>query len=88
MNCKISNMGIKLLNKFLTQETQITSRHLSTFNNKKIAIDISIYLYQFKKESDNWLSKLYRMCIIFRHHHIRPIFVFDGFERSEDKKKL
>ena len=27
------------------------------------------------------------MCIIFRHHHIRPIFVFDGFERSVDKKK-
>jgi len=80
-------MGIKLLNKFLAQETKTTSRHLSTFANKKIAIDISIYLYQFKKESDNWLSKLYRMCIIFRHHHIRPIFVFDGFERSVDKKK-
>jgi len=27
------------------------------------------------------------MCIIFRHHRIRPIFVFDGFERSIDKKK-
>jgi len=80
-------MGIKLLNKFLEQETKTNSRHLSTFANKKIAIDISIYLYQFKKESDNWLSKLYRMCIIFRHHRIRPIFVFDGFERSIDKKK-
>jgi len=80
-------MGIKLLNKFLAQETRTTTRHLSTFTNKKIAIDISIYLYQFKKESDNWLSKLYRMCIIFRHHRIRPIFVFDGFERSVDKKK-
>lgn len=87
MNYIICKMGIKLLNKFLAQETRTTTRHLSTFTNKKIAIDISIYLYQFKKESDNWLSKLYRMCIIFRHHRIRPIFVFDGFERSVDKKK-
>ena len=87
MNCKFINMGIKLLNKFLAQETRTTTRHLSKFANKKIAIDISIYLYQFKKESDNWLSKLYRMCIIFRHHRIRPIFVFDGFERSVDKNK-
>lgn len=87
MNCKISKMGIKLLNKFLEQETKRSSCHLSKFANKKIAIDISIYLYQFKKESDNWLSKLYRMCIIFRHHRIRPIFVFDGFERSVDKNK-
>ena len=87
MNCKISKMGIKLLNKFLEQETKRSRCHLSKFANKKIAIDISIYLYQFKKESDNWLSKLYRMCIIFRHHRIRPIFVFDGFERSVDKNK-
>jgi len=81
-------MGIKLLNKFLlSHQTTTKCRHLSTFANKKIAIDISIYLYQFKKESENWLSKLYRMCIILRHNRIRPVFVFDGFKRNVDKEK-
>ena len=76
-------MGIKLLNKFLGQNYNNVVNHLSKFKGRKIAIDISIYLYQFKRESDNWLSTLYRLCIILRHHRIHPIFVFDGFERSD-----
>ena len=83
-------MGIKLLNKFLGQtynESDSLQRHLSSLRGKKICIDISIYLYKFKRESDNWLSKLYRLCIIIRHHGINPIFVFDGFERNDDKNK-
>ena len=82
-------MGIKLLNKFLGQiyDSNQTQRHLSSLRGKKICIDISIYLYKFKREQDNWLSYLYRLCIIIRHHGINPIFVFDGMDRSDDKIK-
>lgn len=85
-------MGIKLLNKFLAQNYVMktntdTRRHLSNLRGKKICVDISIYLHLFKRESENWLSQLYRMCVILRHHGINPIFVFDGFERKDDKIK-
>ena len=85
-------MGIKLLNKFLEQnysniKANKSQRHLSSLRGKKICVDISIYLHLFKRESDNWLSKLYRMCVVLRHHGINPIFVFDGFVRKNDKIK-
>ena len=42
-------MGIHLLNRFLRTKNPkgIREVHLNTFKNKKIAIDISIYLYRY-----------------------------------------
>ena len=84
-------MGIKLLNKLLEEKyskATKTRRHLSYFKGKKIAIDTSIYLYNFKRSSDNWLRELYRMCIILRHYKIDVLFVYDGRLEMRRKKRL
>jgi 5'-3' exonuclease len=72
-------MGIRMLNKFLQDKckTSISCINLSELSGKRIAVDISIYLYKFL--SDNvFLENLYLMISIFREHKITPIFVFDG----------
>jgi 5'-3' exonuclease len=72
-------MGIRMLNKFLQDKckTSISCINLSELSGKRIAVDISIYLYKFL--SDNaLLENLYLMISIFREHKIIPIFVFDG----------
>ena len=72
-------MGIRMLNKFLQDKckTSISCINLSELSGKKIAVDISIYLYKFL--SDNaLLENLYLMISIFRENKITPIFVFDG----------
>ena len=50
---------------------------MSELSGKKIAVDISIYLYKFLSENV-LLENLYLMISIFREHNIIPIFVFDG----------
>jgi len=72
-------MGIRMLNKFLQDKckTSISFINLSELSGKRIAVDISIYLYKFL--SDNvLLENLYLMISIFRENKITPIFVFDG----------
>ena len=72
-------MGIRMLNKFLQDKCKasISSINLSELSGKKIAVDISIYLYKFLSENV-LLENLYLMISIFREHNIIPIFVFDG----------
>ena len=74
-------MGIKNLTKFLkTRYPQIFRQvNLSYFRDKKIAIDISIYICRFKvSHGVNWLDALMKMIICLRKHNIHCIFVYDG----------
>ena len=77
-------MGIRMLNKFLQDKCKksISCIKLSELSGKKIAVDISIYLYKFLGENA-LLENLYLMISIFRHHNITPVFVFDGKPPSE-----
>ncbi len=72
-------MGIHLLQTFITSrnDRSIKEMHLREFANKKITIDISIYLYRFK-EKGNLIENMYSMCSIFRYYNIHPLFIFDG----------
>ena len=91
-------MGIHLLQTFLMSlhDKSVKELHLSTLNEKKITVDISIYLYRFK-EMGNLIENLYLMCSIFRYYNIHPIFIFDGKslsikhdtinKRREDKRR-
>jgi flap endonuclease-1 len=81
-----NNMGIHLLNRFLRTKNPkgIKEVHLNTFANKKIAIDISIYLYRYASQ-DALTENILKMCNLFKSHKIRPLFVFDG--KSSDKKQ-
>lgn len=50
---------------------------LDTLKNKVIAIDTSILLYRFKKQS-HLIPKMFLFCTLLRRYNICPIFVFDG----------
>ena len=79
-------MGIRDLNKYLLQNchTSIKDIHLSELKNKKISVDISIYLYNFERNG-NLINKMYEMIDIFKFYNIIPVFIFDG--KPPDEKK-
>ena len=82
-------MGIRHLNKHLRDKCTESIRVLNTadLEGKRIAVDISIYLYKY--EGDNMLlENMYLMLSIFRHHNIIPIFIFDGKPPPEKKELL
>ena len=82
-------MGIKHLNRFLRTECSDSIKFVSIaeLSGKKIAVDISIYMYKF--HADNALiENIYLMLSVFRHYKITPIFVFDGKSPTEKKALL
>lgn len=82
-------MGIRHLNKHLRDKCPESIRvlNMADLEGKRIAIDISIYLYKY--EGDNMLlENIYLMLSIFRHHNIIPIFIFDGKPPPEKKELL
>jgi hypothetical protein len=84
-------MGIRYLNKYFREECKnsdaIKIISMSQLSGKKIAVDISIYLYKFVSE-DTLIENIYLMLAIFRHYNIIPIFVFDGHSPAEKKELL
>lgn len=68
-----------MLNRFLQSKCRdsISCIPLSSLSGKKIAVDISIYLYKYLSENA-LLENLYLMISVFREHNIIPIFIFDG----------
>ena len=84
-------MGIRNLNKYFKEECKnsdaIKLTHMSQLSGKKIAVDISIYLYKFASD-DTLIENIYLMLSIFRHYNIIPIFVFDGKPPAEKKDLL
>lgn len=90
-------MGIRYLNRFLKDNasSSIALCDLSMLEGKKIAVDISIYMYRFASDG-TIIENMYLMLSVFRYYNIIPIFVFDGKpppekyellqKRKEDKK--
>jgi flap endonuclease-1 len=82
-------MGIRNLNRYLRDNCPESIRciNLADLACKRIAVDISIYLYKY--EADNaLLENMYVMLSIFRHYNIIPIFIFDGKPPPEKKALL
>lgn len=80
-------MGIRFLNGFLKTNCSPAAIHLvnlSKLTGKKIAIDISIYLYKFSAEN-RLIENIHRMLVIFTHYKIIPVFIFDGKPPAEKK---
>jgi len=82
-------MGVKLLHTFLRSISHssrgIREITLDFLRNKKIAIDVSIYLYRYQSQS-MLIENIFKMCSIFREYNIQAIFVFDGEEKVERKR--
>lgn len=72
-------MGIRYLNRFLKENASPSIKlcNLSHLSGKKIAIDVSIYMYRFASD-DSLIENIYLMLSLFKHYNIIPIFVFDG----------
>ena len=82
-------MGIKNLNRFLRDNAKksIKFESISNLSGKKIAIDISIYMYKYASENA-LIENMYLMLSIFRHYNVIPIFIFDGKPPAEKKELL
>jgi flap endonuclease-1 len=82
-------MGIKHLNNFFRSECgdSIKVISIAELSGKKIAVDISIYMYKY--ESNEALTEnMYLMLATFRQYNIIPIFIFDGKPPAEKKALL
>jgi 5'-3' exonuclease len=85
-------MGIQGLTPFLKKfaPSAFSTVHLSTFAKKKIAIDISLFLYKYKVVyGEQWLSGILHMLSLLRSYSIHPIIVFDGeapLEKMEEQQ--
>jgi flap endonuclease-1 len=82
-------MGIRYLNRFLKDNASPSIKlcKLADISGKKIAVDISIYMYRYASEN-NLIENIYLMLSIFRHYNIIPIFIFDGKPPPEKKDLL
>ena len=72
-------MGIRYLNAFLKNSCTkgITDIHLEDLSGNTIAVDASIYMYQY--EMDNkLLESMTTLIDVLHSYHVKPIFVFDG----------
>lgn len=70
-------MGIQHLNRYLRDHVSNKAIHplsLQELSGKRIAVDISIYMYKFSSLVENF----YSMISLFNFYQIEPVFVFDG----------
>ena len=79
-------MGIRNLNRHLRDNCpdSIRCMNMADLSGKRIAVDISIYLYKYETENA-LLENMYVMLSIFRYYNIIPIFIFDGKPPIEKK---
>lgn len=79
-------MGIKHLNRFLKENSSTSMKfiNISEISEKKIAVDISIYMYRYASD-DKLIENMYLMLSVFRYYNITPIFIFDGKPPVEKK---
>lgn len=60
---------------------------MADLSGKRIAVDISIYLYKYEAD-DTLLESIYLMLAIFQKYNVIPIFIFDGKPPIEKRELL
>jgi 5'-3' exonuclease len=82
-------MGVKGLNRFITTNCKkgIKEMNIYQLKNRKIAVDINMYLYQYKLYS-TLIEGLYELMITLENFQITPIFIFDGDSPAEKQELL
>jgi len=78
-------MGIPKLNKLLLEKCSkqsIRKIHMESLYGKRIAVDISIYMYRFLADGD-FMEHVYLFLSIFKYYCIIPVFIFDGKPPAE-----
>ena len=82
-------MGVRMLNRYLREYSNDAMKQISIseLSGKKLAIDISIFMYQYKG-NNSLLENMTKMIMLFRDYHVVPIFVFDGTPPDEKMEVL
>lgn len=86
-------MGVKGLNKIIEKYAKeaFNPIHLSSYKYKKIAIDISLYMFKYKAIfGERWLVAFINLVICLRKNDIHCIFIYDSKappEKSAEKLK-
>lgn len=82
-------MGIKSLNQLLKKYDNIHNEiHISSYAYKKIAIDISNYMYKYKfTQGDNWISGFIQLIACLRRNNIHCVFIYDSPAPDEKKNE-
>lgn len=77
-------MGILKLKQELRSRGVLKPSKLSDFSGEYVAIDVMVYLHNFKSTSDDqWLYSFKNMIAALRNNNIFPIFVYDGVSPPE-----
>jgi 5'-3' exonuclease len=82
-------MGIKNLNRFIRDNCPDSIKCIPfvELSGKKIAIDISIYMYKYVGD-DSLVENMYLLLGVLKLYNIIPIFIFDGKPPDEKKALL
>lgn len=83
-------MGIKNLHKILEKHAPgvYKYKHISDFAYKKVAIDVSLYLYKFKATlGEKWLEGFLNMVVCLRKWDVHCFFIFDGTAPIEKREE-
>jgi flap endonuclease-1 len=83
-------MGIKNLHKILERYAPdvYKYKHLSEFAYKKVAIDVSLYLYKFKATlGEKWLEGFLNMVVCLRRWDVHCFFIYDGIAPIEKREE-
>jgi 5'-3' exonuclease len=91
-------MGINNITKFVKKlsPSSYTLSNLKDYDGKRFAIDVSVYLYQFKSASaplpgltmfrmNRFVDLFINFCLCLLRHKIKPLFIFDGPSPIEKK---
>jgi 5'-3' exonuclease len=84
-------MGVHSLSRYIKTKipTAITQIHISKFQGKRVALDVSNYLYKYKAtQASNWLVAFYNLFKSFRKFQVHVVAIFDGIPPVEKTTTL
>lgn len=82
-------MGIVKLHSFIRDRCKecIEKIEIKSIKGKTVAVDVSQFMYRFKKNG-RLILDMFSMCSLFRKHDINAIFVFDGTPPEEKQDTI
>jgi len=82
-------MGIRGMNRFMRTfcSEAIRTVRFNELYGKKISVDMSVYMYRFKKEK-TLVADMFTLMYLFKENNITPVFVFDGEPPKEKEQEM
>ena len=80
-------MGIRHLKKFIRRRIPgiFVTDPLEKWKHRKVAVDVTIYLYRFKAKNDFWMQSFCDMFTGLQFYDINAVCIFDGSSPKEKK---